>query len=459
MYEGNDEPKLIIDESDDESSIKTNNYVPPTMTPLSSVDQDRPSPSSFSRIVSKSEKSAFTPAESVPKKEHILGEKGILGYIENLEELEESNENSENESITKSSENVESNNATDEAILLNTKCNFENKKAAEDIEIQNESKEDDETACDESLSMSDSMIVQRYEEVYDISNMLTENEDVEETSDKVAIKLSTSAENESPPEAASSVEQKTSSGQRAGSARAPTVGRFTRSRQSLKESSDNRNQSKEENPKSSEAVRRSSSRKQPAKAPKKKSKTKKNVKKRTDLDAESVTQLGDAVRQLKSAKAPQDQVTAAVNNRKVVSELRKVVRSPDNHPTTNLSLVSHKLGLPFSWDYRRDTGKDVVAVLRFVKGYIGPFEGEGKSDKDARRKASELAISKMIEMKWFEFTAEPNTPSERLSLLSTSSTLSSDKAETCPIQLGSANKKKRRRRNKSERPLKVFFIV
>jgi len=119
---------------------------------------------------------------NLPKKEHILGEKGILDYIMNLEQLSESNENSENESIAKSSENVESNNATDEAIPSNTYSNFENKKTVEDIEIQNEFKEDEEMACDESVSMSDSMIVQRYEEVYDISNMLTENEDVPEIS-------------------------------------------------------------------------------------------------------------------------------------------------------------------------------------------------------------------------------------------------------------------------------------
>ena len=116
------------------------------------------------------------------KKEHILEEKGILDYIMNLEQLSESNDNSENESITKSSENVESNNATDVAVPLKPDCNFEKKKAEEDIQIQNNSKDDEETAFDESVSMSDSMIVQRYEEVYDISDMLNENEDVPEIS-------------------------------------------------------------------------------------------------------------------------------------------------------------------------------------------------------------------------------------------------------------------------------------
>ena len=96
-----------------------------------------------------------SPKNSLPKKEHILEEKGILDYIMNLEELSESNENSENESITKPSENTKT---------------------------QSESKEDEETACDESVSMSDSMIVQRYEEVYDISDMLNQNEDVPEIS-------------------------------------------------------------------------------------------------------------------------------------------------------------------------------------------------------------------------------------------------------------------------------------
>jgi hypothetical protein len=165
---------------------------------VSSVDQDRPSPSSLSQIVSKSEKSAFTAAKSAKK---------ISSQVS----------------------------ANGESLEIESSFDF-----------------------------------------------------VEETSDKVAIKLRTSAENESDPEAASSVEQKTASGQRAWSARAhaskdstvPTrksvtrqnsaepSGQATRSRQSLRErkSSDNRNQSKEENPKSSEAVRRSSPRKQPAKA-------------------------------------------------------------------------------------------------------------------------------------------------------------------------------------------------
>lgn len=164
---------------------------------VSSADQDRPSPSSLSRIVSKSEKSAFTAAKSAKKTSQF-------------------------------------------------------------------------SANGESLEMESS---------YDF---------VEETSDKVAIKLRTSAENESDSDTASSVEQKTASGQRAWSARAhaskdstvPTrksvtrqnsaepSGQATRSRKSLRErkSSENRNQSKEENPKSSEAVRRSSPRKQPAKA-------------------------------------------------------------------------------------------------------------------------------------------------------------------------------------------------
>jgi hypothetical protein len=167
---------------------------------VSSVDQDRPSPSSLSQIVSKSEKSAFTAAKSAKK---------ISSQVS----------------------------ANGESLEIESSFDF-----------------------------------------------------VEETSDKVAIKLrSTSAEkNESVQEAVSSVEQKTASGQRAWSARAhaskdstvPTrksvtrqnsaepSGQATRSRQSLRErkSSDNRNQSKEENPKSSEAVRRSSPRKQPAKA-------------------------------------------------------------------------------------------------------------------------------------------------------------------------------------------------
>ena len=105
---------------------------------------------------------------------------------------------------------------------------------------------------------------------------------VEETSDKVAIKLSTSAEKSV--SEAGGVEQEAASGQRAWLGRAhasrdstvPTrksvsrhfaesPGQGTRTR-SLRERKSSENQKTEDNPKTGESVRRSSPRKQPAKA-------------------------------------------------------------------------------------------------------------------------------------------------------------------------------------------------
>jgi len=123
---------------------------------------------------------------SLPKKEHILGDKGILDYIMELDQLSGSN-NSETESIMKSIEDVQSNDDSikcsrmDEATHMSTDCNSENKKTFEENMSQTNANEEEETACDESVSMSDSAIVQRYEEVYDIADML-ESEDVPEIS-------------------------------------------------------------------------------------------------------------------------------------------------------------------------------------------------------------------------------------------------------------------------------------
>ncbi|CBY39881.1 unnamed protein product, partial [Oikopleura dioica] len=208
--------------TDSESSVKTNNSEPPTIVDLNSPgmrvkprrssgrvskrrssisrpsplvansissEQDRPSPSSLPRNVSKSEKSAFAPAKSAKKASPAIGES---------------------------------------------------------LEIESS---------------------------FDF---------VEETSDKVAIKLSTSAEKSV--SEAGGVEQEAASGQRAWLGRAhasrdstvPTrksvsrhfaesPGQGTRTR-SLRERKSSENQKTEDNPKTGESVRRSSPRKQPAKA-------------------------------------------------------------------------------------------------------------------------------------------------------------------------------------------------